>query len=91
MTDHNAKILAGLTSAQFVVTREPQKILVEYAHLRGSVELGELSIWYGLNVDKKEWPLKANGDATGAMEWALEQTKAEMLKAADRARKLLSA
>lgn len=91
MTDHNAKILAGLNNAEFVVTREPQKIFVEYAHLRGSVELGELSIFYGLNADKKEWFLKSNGDANGAMEWALEQTKAEMLKAADRARKLLSA
>lgn len=84
--DHDTKILNGFDTAEFVITHQPHKIFVEYAHLRGSVELGELGISYGPNTDAKYWELKQNGDATGAMKWALEQTKAQMLAIADKVR-----
>ena len=83
LSDFDAKVLKNLTEAEFVVENLGQRIMIAYAHLTGEVFLNsDTGIVYGEYGNMTEWAV-AEGDCTGAMNWAVKETQKRMRATAD--------
>lgn len=78
LSGFDAKVLKNLTEAEFKVADFGQRIVITYAHLSGEVCLNsDTGILYGEHGNMTEWNI-AEGDCTGAMNWAVKETQKRM-------------
>lgn len=86
LTAEDQAILDRFQAADFVVDEtDKRRIMVSLASYAGDVSITETGIIYGPYGAQREWTLHGpqGEDVSGAMRWAVDETKRIMLADAD--------